>query len=181
MALETRFLRIVFNMSMSGSAGEIGSKTKIYTHLHVREDAMILYGFNTREELRMFELLITVSGIGPKAALSIMSSISITDFSVAVISNDPKALTKAHGVGGKTAERLILELRDKLKKENLATVGSIQISNSSSGSTITEQAISGLMVLGYTRMEAQGAVNSLNSGSLDLQGLIRDSLKILAR
>jgi len=112
--------KIFTSISTIETAGRVGEQVKIYTYLHVREDIINLYGFLTQEELGMFELLISVSGIGPKAAISVLSSISPSKFGLAVITDDIKTLTKAPGIGNKTAQRIILELKDKIKNEQLS-------------------------------------------------------------
>ena len=99
--------------------GEIGDKVKVYTHYHVREDDISLYGFLTIEELNMFELLISVSGVGAKSALNTLANIEASSFALAVVSNDTSKLTKIPGIGAKTAARIILELKDKLKELEL--------------------------------------------------------------
>jgi Holliday junction DNA helicase RuvA len=99
--------------------GSLGDEVKVYTHLYLREDIINLYGFGSQEELGMFELLISVSGVGPKAALSVISSVPTSKFGLAVITDDVKTLTRAQGIGNKMAQRIILELKDKIKKEQL--------------------------------------------------------------
>jgi len=111
--------RIFTSLSTISGIGEIGQEVKVYTYLYVREDVISLYGFLTQEELNVFELLISVSGVGPKAAVSVLSAISPSRFSLAVITDDVKTLTKAQGIGKKIAQRIILELKDKIKKEQL--------------------------------------------------------------
>jgi Holliday junction DNA helicase RuvA len=165
------------------SAGPVGQEVKIYTYLHVREDVMNLYGFMTQEEMGMFELLITVSGIGPKVALSLISTISPSKFGLAVITDDIKTLTKAQGIGRKMAQRIILELKDKIKKEQLATVKSDEdeVLNIGSDNSRVSEAISALMVLGYTPLEASRAVSAVYSEDMDLESIIKSSLKGLAK
>lgn len=162
---------------------EPGREFKAYTHLHVREDAMDLYGFATYEELSLFRMLLTVSGVGPKVALSLLSAVSPSKFSLAVITDDVKTLTKAPGVGSKTAQRIILELRDKLKKEQLdarAAAGADLPQLPKEGSRLSE-AVSALMVLGYTQAEANRAVASVYSDELELEEIVRKALKGLVR
>jgi len=165
------------------SAGPVGQEVKVYTYLHVREDAMSLYGFMTQEEMGMFELLITVSGIGPKVALSLISTISPSKFGLAVITDDTKTLTKAPGIGRKMAQRIILELKDKIKKEQLAAVKSDEDEavNTGSDNSRVSEAISALMVLGYTPLEASRAVSAVYSEDMDLESIIKNSLKGLAK
>ncbi|MDP4094834.1 MAG: Holliday junction branch migration protein RuvA [Bacillota bacterium] len=164
------------------SIGSVGEKTILHTYFHVREDAMSLYGFKTQEELGMFELLITVSGVGPKAALSLVSSISASKFGLAVITDDAKTLTKAQGIGNKMAQRIILELKDKIKKEQLSDMGGkLDISETPRENSRVSEAISALMVLGYTPLEASRAVSSVYSEELDLETIIKSALKGLVR
>lgn len=169
--------RIHTALSSIESAGMVGSEVKVYTHLHVREDAMSLFGFITQEELGMFELLLTVSGVGPKAALSLISAIPPSKFSLAVVTDDVKTITKAQGVGTKLAQRVILELKDKIKKEQLASLPSNDFGGVSSGGSKANEAISALMVLGYSAVEAGRAVAAVYSDDMDLETIIRNSLK----
>ena len=111
--------RVYTALSTINRLQNICHEVKMHTHLHVREDAMILYGFLSQDELNIFELLISVSGVGPKAAISIISEVPASKFALAVITEDVNLFTKAPGIGKKTAQRIILELRDKLKKSDL--------------------------------------------------------------
>jgi Holliday junction DNA helicase RuvA len=170
-------------LSTLEAAGTQSQDFKIYTYLNVREDAMTLFGFATKEELAMFELLLTVSGIGPKAALAILSAVSPSQFGLAVITEDVKTLTRAQGVGPKLAKRVILELKDKISKEQLnmtSGVGADEATVSAEGSRLSE-AVSALIVLGYSHMEASKAVASVYSEELDLETIIKNSLKGLSR
>jgi Holliday junction DNA helicase RuvA len=163
--------------------GSLGDEVKVYTHLYVREDIMNLYGFGSQEELGMFELLISVSGVGPKAALSVISSVPTSKFGLAVITDDVKTLTRAQGIGNKMAQRIILELKDKIKKEQLIdTAGQKDVKSeiSRENSRISE-AVSALMVLGYTPLEASKAINAVYSEDMDLESIIKSALKGLAR
>jgi len=171
--------KIYTSLSTIEKTGQEGSEIMLYTHLYVREDNMSLYGFISKEELGMFELLISVSGVGPKAAISIISGMSPSKFGLAVITDDVKTLVRAHGVGAKTAQRIILELRDKISKdkENFIQKGENPVQASSGDNTRVSEAISALMVLGYTALEASRAVSSVYSDALDLETIIRDSLK----
>lgn len=150
----------IFTSSMVQAQLSTGNEIKLYTYLNVREDAMQLYGFLTKDDLKVFKLLITVSGIGPKAGLSILSVMSGNDLRYAVMSGDSKAISKAPGVGAKTAQKVILELKDKLKLEDIldASEGA-EISNSSEGQTdIMKEAALALAALGYSQTEAMKAV-----------------------
>ena len=152
------------------------SETTLYTHLYVREDAMDLYGFPTTEELSMFLNLLSVSGVGPKAALSILSVATPEKFALAVITNDVKTITKAAGVGPKLAQRVILELKDKLK--TVDAVSSADISDEDFTDERSEAA-SALIVLGYSQAEASKAVSLSEGGSVE--ELVKNALKKLMR
>ena len=175
--------RVNTSLNTIENAGAVGNEVKVYTHLYVREDIMSLYGFKTREELNMFEMLISVSGVGPKAALSVISSVSVTKFGLAVITDDVKALTKAPGIGNKMAQRIILELKDKIKKEQLVQKADEDSGAKFGGSDNSRvgEAISALIVLGYTPLEASKAVNSVYSEDMDLESIVKNALKGLMR
>lgn len=176
--------RIHTALSTFEALGHAGGDVKIYTHLHVREDIMSLYGFATQEELGMFELLITVTGVGPKAALSIISTVSPSKFGLAVITDDTGVLTKAQGVGGKLAQRIILELKDKIRKEQMTSAGIAGVSakaEEAAGGSKVGEAISALMVLGYSYQEASRAVSAAHSDDMDLETLVKTALKGLVR
>jgi len=175
--------RIYTTLTTLEAAGQVGSEFKAYTYLYVREDMMSLYGFATHEELSAFELLLTVSGVGPKVALSILSAVSPSRFSLAVITDDARTLTKAQGVGAKMAQRIILELKDKIKKQQLAVNEQADPETAAAaheGSRMSE-AVSALMVLGYSQVEAARAVASVYSDDLDLETIIKNALKGLMR
>ena len=159
-------------------AGE--SEVMLYTYLSVREDAAELYGFADREELKCFRLLISVSGVGPKAALSILSGMNTQQFALCV-ATDSKALTKVKGIGAKTAQRIILELKDKLAGETISVRGqSAQpAAVSAAGSNIAE-AVTALEVLGYTEGEALSVLSKLDP-ALPVEELIKKSLIGLAK
>ena len=165
-----------------GSAG-VGIEIKVFTHLYVREDIMSLYGFATKEELSMFELLISVSGIGPKAAISLLSTVSPSKFGLAIITDDVKTLMKAQGVGNKVAQRIILELKDKMKKAQLSTNIGLpdSITNTSVVSSKISESISALMVLGYSSLEASKAVSAVYYEEMGLETIIKSALKGLAK
>jgi len=174
--------KIFTALSTIETIGSAGSDVKIFTHLYVREDIMNLYGFLTQEEMGMFDLLILVSGVGPKAAISVISSISPSKFGLAVITDDIKALTKAQGIGNKMAQRIILELKDKIKKEQLSSNNSaIENAISRNENSRTSEAISALMVLGYTQLEASKAVAAVFSEDMELETIIMGALKGLVR
>lgn len=164
---------IYTSLNSMQNTGEIGKKITIYTYLHVREDVMDLFGFTTIEEKNMFMQLISVSGVGPKAALSILSVTTPAKFAVAVITNDVKTITKASGVGPKMAQRVILELKDKMKTDELE----IDLEDESEDilSDNRSEAISALVVLGYSSNDAQKAVKGID-GTLSVEEIIKKAL-----
>ena len=160
--------------------GEIGEVVKVYTHYYVREDNISLYGFSSNEELRMFELLISVSGVGAKSAITMLSEISPSSFALAVISDDISKLVKIPGVGKKTAARIILELKDKLKTETAIEASeevNVQIEKDNNAS----EAIAALQVLGYTIKEIEKVFEKIDTKNLELEEIIKQALKYLAR
>ncbi len=162
-------------------AGNLGEIVKIHTYYHVREDNISLYGFLTSEELRTFELLISVSGIGAKSALTILANIEPHNFAIAIITNDEVRLTKIPGLGKKSAQRLILELRDKMKKLELEEVaGEEEVSKIQVNENIQE-AISALQVLGYNKKEIEKAFEKEDMSLLSIEDIIRKGLAILSR
>ena len=160
--------------------GEIGKVVKVHTHYYVREDNISLYGFNTNEELRMFELLLQVSGIGAKSAIAMLSEISPSSFALAVISDDISQLVKIPGIGKKTAARIVLELKDKLKTEETITKTE-EVKLSISNEEETSEAIAALQVLGYTKREIEKALENVDTKNLQLEEIIKQGLKNLAR
>ena len=165
--------------------GEIGEQVKVYTHYHVREDDISLYGFLTNEELKMFELLISVSGVGAKSAIIILSNITPSSFALAVINNDTSKLVKVPGIGAKTAARIILELKDKLKNQQMETISKANKQIQEAIESIEEdnqiyEAMSALQVLGYNRKEIENAFNNINKEGLSVEDLIRQGLKMLS-
>lgn len=160
--------------------GEIGKVVKVHTHYYVREDNISLYGFNTNEELRMFELLLQVSGIGAKSAIAMLSEISPSSFALAVISDDISQLVKIPGIGKKTAARIVLELKDKLKTEEAITKTE-EVKLSITNEEETSEAIAALQVLGYTKREIEKALENVDTKNLQLEEIIRQGLKNLAR
>lgn len=160
--------------------GEIGEIVKVHTHYYVREDNISLYGFNTNEELRMFELLLQVSGIGAKSAIAMLSEISPSSFALAVISDDISQLVKIPGIGKKTAARIVLELKDKLKTEEAITKAE-EVKLSITNEEETSEAIAALQVLGYTKREIEKALENVDTKNLQLEEIIKQGLKNLAR
>ena len=160
--------------------GEIGEIVKVHTHYYVREDNISLYGFNTNEVLRMFELLLQVSGIGAKSAIAMLSEISPSSFALAVISDDISQLVKIPGIGKKTAARIVLELKDKLKTEEAITKAE-EVKLSITNEEETSEAIAALQVLGYTKREIEKALENVDTKNLQLEEIIKQGLKNLAR
>ena len=159
--------------------GEISKVVKVHTHYYVREDNISLYGFNTNEELRMFELLLQVSGIGAKSAIAMLSEISPSSFALAVISDDISQLVKIPGIGKKTAARIVLELKDKLKTEEAITKTE-EVKLSITNEEETSEAIAALQVLGYTKREIEKALENIDTKNLQLEEIIKQGLKNLA-
>ena len=159
----------------------------LYTYMAVREDGIELFGFATEDELDSFKLLITVSGVGPKAAISILSLLTPEKFALAVCTEDRKTISKASGIGPKTAARIILELKDKLVKEgNIDTTLAEGFTQTASSTNVTmsgklSEAQDALMVLGYTRGEAQAALRGIDVEKFDLEGVIKQALKQLMK
>lgn len=161
--------------------GEIGEKVKIYTHHYVREDNVSLYGFLTLEELNMFELLISVSGVGAKSALSILANVEPSVFALAVVSNDTSKLVKIPGVGAKTAARIVLELKDKLKNQDLVESKRDVDKTLSANNEDLDEAITALQVLGYNRKDIEKVFEQLDISGLKLEEIIKLGLKYLSR
>jgi Holliday junction DNA helicase RuvA len=161
----------------------IGSEVKIYTYLQVREDAMTLYGFLTKDDLQVFKLLLGVNGIGPKGALGILSVMSTDDLRFAVLSLDSKALSKAPGVGNKTAQRLILELKDKLSLEDAfeKRLAHSTQDEESHIAGVQNEAVQALVALGYSSTEALKAVSALEiDENTDTEQILKAALKQMA-
>lgn len=163
--------------------GSVGSEETLYTYLHVREDAVELVGFATLQELSCYKLLISVSGVGPKAAISILSDMTPEKFAFYVASGDSKAFTRTKGIGAKTAQRIVLELKDKISSESLS--GSVAqdaaafsaVSSGAVSDNISE-ALEALMVLGYSQGEVAPILGKLDP-ALATQDLIKETLRIL--
>lgn len=162
----------------------VGEELKLYTYLNVREDAMLLYGFLTKDDLKVFKLLLGVSGIGPKGALAILSVMSTDDLRFAVLAEDAKAIAKAPGIGAKTAQRLILELKDKLSLEEafeqkLANESAKAVPNQLKG--IKNDAVAALVALGYSSTDALKTVNAVEiKEGFDVEDVLKAALKQMA-
>ena len=161
----------------------IGNTAKIYTYLSVREDAMQLYGFNTSDDLELFKLLITVNGIGPKASLQLLSTMTTDDIKMAIVSSDSKTLSKVQGIGPKTAQRIIIDLKDKIDLIN--TVENKLLSNEVYAGTLSDEkseAIEALVALGYSKKDALNAVNSVDMpDGTKVEQILKFALKNISR
>ena len=160
---------------------EEDKEVKVYTYLKVREDDISLFGFNTNEELHMFELLISVGGIGAKSAITILSNITPSKFALAVITNDVNTLKKLQGIGPKTAQRIILELKDKIKTEEAinAQQANEKVEQQVQQEEDLEELIQALQVLGYRRYEINKILSKIKSENLEDR--IREALQYLAK
>lgn len=169
--------KIFASLNCIGNVPSMGSEVTVYTYLNVREDAMELYGFISEEERKMFLMLISVSGVGPKAGLAILSVATPTAVAAAIVTGDEKLLTKASGVGPKAAKRIILELRDKIDSETLGVDedGVIQTLPEEVLTDSRAEAMSALVVLGYSSQEAKNVLMKMDS-SLPTDELIKQAL-----
>ena len=155
-----------------------GDKAKLFTYLNVREDAMELFGFGSQEELTLFQQLISVSGVGPKAALSILSSGTPANLALSIITGDEKALTCAQGIGKKIAQRVILELKDKLAKgQTISTGGDVSAAVTIIPQNKLSEASAALAVLGYSHSEINIALKGIDVEGEALEQIIRQALK----
>lgn len=161
----------------------LGEEVFVFTHLQVREDGIELYGFGSREELSAFRLLITVSGVGPKAAMSILSTMTPDRFAYAVCTEDAKALSRAPGIGGKTAARIVLELKDKISKDqmsgDLASLKDTSPVKAPVGASTGKlgEAQDALSVLGYSRAEITEVLRGIDVSALSLEEIIKAALR----
>lgn len=172
--------KIFMSPSVIEKLPDVGEFQKIHTYYYVREDVISLYGFLTNEELRMFELLLSVSGIGAKSAIQILSSITPSSFALAVISNDVSKIVKIPGIGNKTAARIILELKDKLKTEQAISKNE-QVKEAIHESEKDTEAVVALQVLGYTRKEIEKALEKFETQNLTVEEIIKKALSILGK
>lgn len=159
-----------------------GSRVKIYTYTYVREDALGLFGFLTKDDLTVFKLLITVNGVGPKAALAILSSMTADELRFAILAEDAKAISKAPGIGPKTAKRMIIELKDKLDLEsmidNRGDSAADAAGNAEAAASVRDEVIMALTALGYGNTEAVRAVRAvLGADEMDSETLLKQALK----
>lgn len=154
---------------------QVGDTVTMYLDLNLREDGIYLYGFTSEEELNMFNMLRLVSKIGPKVALSILSTLTYKEIITAIYNSDADSLLKVSGIGKKTANRIILELKDRIKEEDIIAEKGTNI-----GSNNVEVAIEGMMSLGYTKREVLNAIKNLDLKGMDAEQIIREALKRLS-
>ncbi len=171
----------IFMSTSSISKLNENEEVKIHTYMQVKEDDISLYGFITSEELRMFELLISVSGVGAKSAITMLSSITPSSFALAIISNDIKSLTKIPGIGNKTAQRIVLELKDKLKTEESISNDNEEIIVAIKDDNKSSEAVQALKVLGYTNSEIEKVLGKIDTNSMTVEDIIRTALINLGR
>ncbi len=162
---------------------EISGKTKctLFTYLNVKEDVLDLYGFCNEQELEWFKLLISVNGVGPKAALAILSELSCDKLALSISASDVKAITSAQGVGPKIAQRIILDLKSKVKNLSVGTESSAEINFTSAATELpnTSEAVAALTMLGYSQTEAASVIGKLDP-TLSVEALIKQALKLLS-
>lgn len=180
---------ILVSGNVLGMLPNVGCEVKIHTYTYVREDAFLLYGFLTKDDLEIFKKCITVSGIGPKGALAILSVMDADALRFAILSGDAKAISRAPGIGARTAERLILELRDKVKLEDTfagqtflaaGTAESEGGKELSGAQSMKKDAVEALVALGYSSAEALKAVNQVaNPESMDSEAILKAALKYI--
>lgn len=173
-----------YRLTVSGStrqeiSSKVGQTVRLYTVLSVREDAMELYGFSTEEERLAYEQLTSVSGVGPKAAISILSALTVERLNKAVLTGNVKSIATAQGVGNKTAARVILELKDHLAK--VLGMNAEDLPDVPDGGQNLGDALNALMVLGYTRAEATAALRKIKTAGKSTEELIKEGLKILSK
>ena len=176
--------KIFMSESSLSKLEEVGSIVKVHTHYYVREDNISLYGFYSADELRMFELLLSVSGIGAKSAIAMLSAISPSEFAIAIISNNISRLTGIPGIGTKTAQRIVLELKDKIKNEegvNYIEMGRcICPDDTDALLQCREEVIAALKVLGYGKKEIDDAISKVDMDNVELEDIIKKALSYLA-
>ena len=163
------------------SLPELGMKVSLFTHFVVREDAQLLYGFLNKADRDMFRVLIKVNGVGPKLGITILSGLDSVTLTHCVINDDVSSLVKLPGIGKKTAERLLIELRDKVKDlSNETTGGNLQLTSASESHSISHEAESALIALGYKPQDASKAIKSARHDNQTLESLIKAALKSMA-
>ena len=157
----------------------IGGEGTVYTYLYLKEGIMDLYGFSTREERGLFELLISVSGVGAKGAIAVLSVASPSKLASCIVSEDIATIKSANGIGAKTAQRIVLELKDKISSESISADGEMVSVGNTVDNDSAKEAVSALVVLGYTPAEARKAVSAVDSSTDDVEQIVKQALKKL--
>ena len=170
--------KIFMSANSMDRLGETGTEVKVHTYMRVREDDISLYGFCTNEELKMFEQLLGVSGVGAKSALSILANISPPSFALAIITGDLNTLKSLPGIGAKSAQRMILELKDKMKTQEAIEPEFIPVQNTVKNDK-AKDAIEALQVLGYSRRDIDLAISKIDTNELSVEDIIKQGLKYL--
>lgn len=170
--------KIYTSFTTAANIGESGDTVTLYTHMNVKEDEISLFGFASREELAVFTMLISVSGVGPKMGVAVLASMSPSEFSLAVATGDHKAISKSKGIGPKLAQRIVLELKDKISKDikTADTFASDEPAPVPAG-YISNDAISALMVLGYSSKEAASIISKVYEDGMTLEETVRKALR----
>ena len=163
--------------STIGNIGKIGDEVKIYVQMIVKEDSMTLYGFETKQEREMFNKITSVSGIGAKIALSVLSSMTTAQLAIALVTEDVSSITKIKGIGAKTAKRMILELKEKVDNDELSESFTGGIKNAGQQGSIESEALAALMALGFSSIEASRAVSSVQGEFNTVEQLITAALR----
>ncbi len=174
-----------YKMYVSGrfldSVPRVGAEVKVFTHMYVREDEISLYGFPSKEELEVFKVLIGISGVGPKVALSVLTALTIEELHMAVMAEDAKSIAKANGIGAKGASRIILELKDKLKIEDMLDVAYDAAVSVERTADATKDVMEALTSWGYSNTEAYRAIGKVaGAEAMDSDKLLKEALKHLA-
>ena len=170
--------KIFMSVNSMDRLGEAGTDVKVYTYMRVREDDISLFGFCTNEELKMFEQLLGVSGVGAKSALSILANISPSSFALAIITGDINTLKGLPGIGAKSAQRMILELKDKMKTQEAIQTEAVPMQISVKNDK-AKDAIDALQVLGYSRRDIEAVISKINIEELSVEDIIKQGLKYL--
>ena len=170
-----------YSVSMPASdiakIGDIGEKVTVYTHFHMSENAVGLFGFLTNEQIDYFNKLISISGIGPKAAIAVLGALSVSDLAFAIISEDVKAITRAPGVGPKAAQRIILELKGKIDTQDAVTVPDRGTAVTATAVRADTGAVNALIALGASPSEAQKTVMQIDATGLTTEEVIKEALR----
>lgn len=170
--------KIYMSTNSMDRLGETGKEVKVYTYMRVREDDMSLYGFCSNEELKMFEQLLGVSGVGAKSALSILANISPSSFALAIITEDINTLKSLPGIGAKSAQRMVLELKDKMKTQEAVEMEAMPVQTTVKNDKARDS-IEALQVLGYAKRDIELAISKINTEELSVEEIIKQGLKYL--